>query len=319
MIYTKLQGILAGLVLLIDCLWIGSSSFFLHYNGVELATFLGMFVLFWTLYFAYKNATPLPKPIIAVQSTLLLLLYTKFSLILSYLAYTTNQPLVNSALASLDELMRFNVSSLFSWFQAHPWWNTFFTLIYESSKFQVLFIVIYFSFFGNPIYLQRFIMLFMISIPLAIFIGALWPAVGTYAWYHYPPDEIQSKVFLHFHELRQHILNIETQDGIVEFPSFHTTMALMFAYTFRHERNLIFIPILFLNVLMIFSCLSQGGHYLVDILGGIAVFIVVAGVEKHLFYSLSFSSQKQRYWLDKKEREDYKSKLIDKVKTRVHG
>jgi len=208
--YTKIQGILTTLVLVIDVVWIGSSSFLLHYNGLELIVFAGLFLLFWMLYFSYQKRDLQPKSITALQSTLLLLLYTKFTLVLSYLAYTTNYPLVNSTLASLDNSLGFNVEKLFFWFQANPWWNKVFTLIYDTSKPQILLIIVYFSFFGNPVYLQRFIMLFMLSIPLTIFIGSLFPAVGTYAWYHYAADDTQLKVLQHFYELRNNILGADT-------------------------------------------------------------------------------------------------------------
>jgi len=93
----------------------------------------------------------------------------------------------------------------------------------------------------------------------------------------------------------------------------------MFAYTFRHERKLIFIPILLLNGLMIFSCLSQGGHYLMDIFGGIAVFGVVAGIEKWLFLKAFLNPKQQTHGVDKKKIARYKHTLTDKTKIKVHG
>lgn len=284
MTYIKIQGILTTLVLLIDVVWVASSPFSLRYNGVELIVFAGLFVLFWSLYFSYKNVIPLPKGVTGVLTALLLLLYTKFTLILCYLAYTTNQPFINEALSALDDALGFHSPSLFYWFQEHPGWNKAFTLIYDTTKPQIILIILYFSFVGNVVYLQRFAMLFMISIPLTIFIGSLWPAVGTYAWYHYASEPFQTRELYHLYELRQNILDIETGDGIVTFPSFHTMLALMFIYTFRHEKKMIFLPVLFLNLLMIFSCLSQGGHYLVDLLGGMVVFVIVVGIEQLIFW-----------------------------------
>ncbi len=304
MTYTKIQGLFIVLIILIDSIWIRLSSFSFHYNRDELIIYALMLFLFLGLYFVCKNMDPQPKFIIAIQSTLLFFLCCQVMLVLSYLAYTTNLPLVNSTLASLDSSLGFNAKTLFLWFQAHPWWDRIFTVIYKTHLAQPFFIIIYFSFFGNPIYLQRFIMLFMMSLPLTIFIGSLCPAVGTYGWDYYPASEPQAKLLHHFFELRQNILNIKESYGIVTFPSFHTTLALMFAYTFRHEPRFIFIPILLLNILMVFSCLSQGGHYLVDILGGIAIFAVVAKGEQLLFYKVYARS---------------KNKETNKVKASAYG
>ena len=58
--------------------------------------------------------------------------------------------------------------------------------------------------------------------------------------------------------------------GLVSFPSFHVQMAVYFAWAFRKVRWLA-IPMLLLNILMIFGAITEGGHYLMDVLGGLAV------------------------------------------------
>ena len=130
----------------------------------------------------------------------------------------------------------------------------------------------------------------MIAAFLTIFIGATFPAVGTYAWYHFTSTTSQLSELHRLYELRQNIVNITVADGIIEFPSFHTTLGLLYTYIFRNETKMIFIPILILNILMIFSCVSHGGHFFVDILGGMAVFVVAVGIEQ-----LIFTSIKKRY------------------------
>jgi membrane-associated phospholipid phosphatase len=58
--------------------------------------------------------------------------------------------------------------------------------------------------------------------------------------------------------------------GIVTFPSFHTTLGILFIYVVRRERwaLAVFAP---LNILLILSTPTVGGHYLVDLFGGAAV------------------------------------------------
>jgi membrane-associated phospholipid phosphatase len=60
--------------------------------------------------------------------------------------------------------------------------------------------------------------------------------------------------------------------GLIGFPSFHTIMACMsVCFVPRHR---ILMPIfLCLNALMVPAILIQGGHYLIDMLGGIGVFV----------------------------------------------
>jgi membrane-associated phospholipid phosphatase len=57
--------------------------------------------------------------------------------------------------------------------------------------------------------------------------------------------------------------------GVIAFPSFHAVLAILFTYAHRGSR--VFVPVAVFNGLMLLSIPSEGGHYLVDVLGGIAV------------------------------------------------
>ncbi len=58
--------------------------------------------------------------------------------------------------------------------------------------------------------------------------------------------------------------------GIISFPSFHTSLGVLFTYVVR-KRRLILLPVALLNVAMIVSVLTEGGHFLVDVVAGAAV------------------------------------------------
>jgi membrane-associated phospholipid phosphatase len=59
-------------------------------------------------------------------------------------------------------------------------------------------------------------------------------------------------------------------EGIVTFPSFHATLAIILTYAVRHYRWALAV-IAPLNCLMILAIPTVGGHYLVDLFGGAAV------------------------------------------------
>jgi membrane-associated phospholipid phosphatase len=64
-------------------------------------------------------------------------------------------------------------------------------------------------------------------------------------------------------------LDIMLLKGVIAFPSFHAVLAILFTYA--HRDSPIFLPVAAFNALMLLSIPSEGGHYLVDVLGGIAV------------------------------------------------
>ena len=66
------------------------------------------------------------------------------------------------------------------------------------------------------------------------------------------------------------VFDLSRAEGIVNFPSFHTTLAILFVYAVRRHgwALAIFVP---LNAVMIASTVPVGGHYLVDLPAGAGV------------------------------------------------
>jgi membrane-associated phospholipid phosphatase len=62
--------------------------------------------------------------------------------------------------------------------------------------------------------------------------------------------------------------------GLVTFPSFHTSMALMTAAAWRGDRYLHW-PMMLWNAVVILSTVPIGGHYLVDLIAGALLWLAV--------------------------------------------
>lgn len=80
-------------------------------------------------------------------------------------------------------------------------------------------------------------------------------------WFVEPLAEVRSGAPILF--------DIHHLPGLVTFPSFHTTAALILIASFW--RSALFLPALFYGVTVIAATPIYGGHYLVDLLGGAAV------------------------------------------------
>ncbi|MBS0271131.1 MAG: phosphatase PAP2 family protein [Proteobacteria bacterium] len=294
MTYTQIQwGILLFAVLIVG-VWIHSSSFVIIYDKKILyfSGFLSAFLLL--LYIFYIKFRPIPEIVILLQSLFVLQFYTPLMVILSYLACTANYPFIDSTLASFENYLGFNSSILVLWFRGHELWQTIFHCIYQSYYYQEIAIIIYFTYQRKALHLQRFLTQFMIAASVTSLISTFLPAEGPYVWYDYTPSPSLANSLSHLLELRQQIVNIIKIDGVTTFPSFHTIMALIYAYCFRFERKLIFIPVLILNLLIVFSCLPIGQHYLADIVGAIPVFLAIIYLEKLIFKCAAFSQAKNQ-------------------------
>ena len=66
--------------------------------------------------------------------------------------------------------------------------------------------------------------------------------------------------------------------GLIGFPSFHAVLAVLPLWSVRRLRA-VRLPLALFNLLMLAATPIQGGHHLVDVLGGIAVavFAMAAG------------------------------------------
>lgn len=305
MTYVKIQGALIFLLFLIDSFWIMSSSLKVVYNISLYLKYMGIVAFLYLFYLFYTRIRYNSRIGLLFITTIYLIIFTAVALPLSYLAYTIPNPLMDSTLIAADIHLGFNFPALHALFLRHDHWNTFFNVIYNSMIFQIAFIFLYFGLFGREIYLQRFLMLFMISILPTILLGCCYPAVGPHIWLHLPPPDFLGKAISYLLQLRKGVLDLTQGHGIIEFPSFHTTLALIFLYSFRNENKFLFLFFIILNLLMIFSTLIQGGHYLIDILGGFYIFLLTLVIEKAVYLSvmkygtLDFLPSKQMLFLKK--------------------
>lgn len=284
LIYTKIQSYIVLFVFLLEIFWIKLSSFLFFYDEKVLLTNAIFLFFLFLLYFFYKKFRPIPHIILILQSIIFLSIYPPVALLLSYLAGTTHQPLIDSTLASIDRYFGVYTPAIVFWFRSNDLWYTLFYYIYKVLyPIQFPFIIFYFSFRDEVTRAQRFFMQFMIAGIITPVISGFFPALGPYVWYHYMPDVTLANALQHLDELRQNILDIRVADGIVTLPSFHAVMALIYVYTFRDEKKIIFIPIVLLNILLIFSCIPIGQHYFADILGAVPVFAATLVIEGFLF------------------------------------
>jgi membrane-associated phospholipid phosphatase len=123
----------------------------------------------------------------------------------------------------------------------------------------------------------------MVSAIATVGIGILMPAAGAFVYYHLPEASSTGYV-AQWAGLRNGTLRtfnpFEVQ-GLVMFPSFHATLAVLCAYAARPLR-IFKIPLLALNLLIILSSPAEGGHYFIDIIAGIILAALTVSLPGHI-------------------------------------
>ncbi|MGO4333043.1 phosphatase PAP2 family protein [Cupriavidus sp. 2TAF22] len=210
-----------------------------------------------------------------MQALAWLVLFLNGMCVLSYLLVTMAPPLIDARLAAIDAALGFRWPAVHAWVRAHPDLSGVLQWCYEGGRMQLLLVPLAIGLFGPAERLREFLSCMMISLALVLLISTPLPASGAYYFFGHlggvSPAELAQ--YSHFAPLRDgslRVFDLNTAQGLVSMPSFHTVMGLVFIRAMWWSRLARFAVLPF-NVVMILSTPSQGGHYLVDVLAGVAV------------------------------------------------
>lgn len=198
--------------------------------------------------------------------------------LLMYSVASLNTPLFDSQLVNFDRLCGISLPGIVEWTKAHPDVGRCLKLTYDSLLPQTALVVIVLGMRGKRVPLEQFMMQFMLTTLIAMVGLAIAPAIGPFHSYGYAMDDTQARYLEHFSALRDGSmtqLTLSEAEGLITFPSFHTTWAILLAWAYRRDRWL-FIPLSVVNVAVIVSTLTTGWHYFGDVASGalVAVFAI---------------------------------------------
>lgn len=212
--------------------------------------------------------------------------------ILSYLSVKLQMPLVDNQLALADQWLGFSWLGYFNWVEAHHWISSALFLAYRSPSLQTLVTLLFCCFLARPRQLEEFLGILALAVLACIAIAGYFPAHGAFFTYGKPhtPGALSISDFFLLHQGQMQRINLDHLQGIIQMPSFHTCMAIIFTYAVRSCRYLL-IPALLLNAVMLLSTPYCGGHYLMDMLAATLLMVVVIGVVRHWRQSDAATSQ----------------------------
>lgn len=203
---------------------------------------------------------------------------------------------VDKQLLAADALIGLNWLTYWNFVQTHPMIDDVLRYAYRSFMWSPMLLVICLGASGKRVELYRFLAAFIVGLAITDISFVFLP--GKSAAEHFLPIGVPNAPIaglLHIPIidcLRNGscpTIDVARMGGLVAFPSFHATAALLFAWTGWRIRWVRY-PALILNVLMLVSAPIQGGHYFSDIVGGIVVGVVAIGVSGALRGTTSWQS-----------------------------
>jgi membrane-associated phospholipid phosphatase len=251
-----------------DAILLAATTFRLDASS-QLATLAGLIVL--AVVSAYCRWRRIPRLVHLARTMLTLALFTNAAAILSYiLTGILPLPRWDGALATADDALGLNWLDMYQLLTRHPAIEASARAIYMSLGPEMLILLFALELLGHDNQAREFLRWFMVSGIATIIIGILIPAAGAFVYYNLPVASTTGYVS-QWADLRNGTLrtiNALNNQGLVIFPSFHATLAVLCACAATPLRILRY-PLLALNLLIILSSPAMGGHYFIDIIAGI--------------------------------------------------
>ena len=192
-------------------------------------------------------------------------------------------PEVDIMLYAIDRRLGFNWNDLHAWIADRPIFDEILRFAYGSFLPQLILVTMLLSAKGREQDLSDFLKVYVVTLFFSVTIGGLLPAHAmcrTSGWHTGSDPEMMTRAACAFLPVYDALrsgqmtqIEIHNLDGLVTFPSFHTTAAILFAWSVR-AIPLAALALFPLNALMIAATPTHGGHYLIDIIAGATIALV---------------------------------------------
>ena len=274
---------LAGVLLAILVLGVGALFAILTATGMSLDAGFAKFVMLASLLLAVAGYCRFRGLDWRLTDSALAVAFVTISLLLCGLVSLTGLrlgfPVADAILSRGDALLGFDVGNVTHFVAVRPVLAAVLERAYIWSGPLCALAVLWNLAKGERVRMWHVAATIGIAMQVTAIVSIFFPARGASA--HLGLDSLQGHglpygagtyavdSFMHFYTGTDLLVRLEDLNGIVRFPSFHTAMALVIVQGFAQSR--LRWPAVIWGALTILSTIPMGGHYVTDLLGGMAV------------------------------------------------
>ena len=212
-----------------------------------------------------------PRLSAAMQVLALWTAFTLLGVVLSYLCGRSPCALQDATFARLDRSLGFDWLAWLKWTRAQPGLATLLGLAYDSLLLQAAVTGVTLALADDRRRLADFFWVAFAACLVTSLVSFLLPALGLSVAYGIKPAWLDNLELLR--SSRPIVISTATMTGVIQFPSYHTVLAILLIRAWG-GRGCISAAVAGLDLLMIVSTLSIGGHYLVDDVGGVCTALI---------------------------------------------
>lgn len=192
--------------------------------------------------------------------------------------YGQQAPLIDPILEACDATLGFNWQSYLSFFDARPRLTQLLGVLYQQCSMEMYIAALAAVLWQKQLRLLHMITANFIVLTLVHCCAIVAPAIGPYAFLNLSPADHPNITLITADHLVPEIMRMRDSTtlilpehplGLVNFPSYHTAVAVMFGWFFW--RTPLRWPALMINVVLGFATIIHGSHYLTDVVAGAAL------------------------------------------------
>jgi hypothetical protein len=202
-------------------------------------------------------------------------------ILLSYLSLASSGPLVDNSLLAFDRALGFDWIGLYRAIERHPALASVMKLLYQSLLLQGFYVTLLLGLRGETREMRELWRLSTIGCILCCLGAMLFPALGPFKLFSLESEGIFLPDMERLIAGKDLLFDPGKLTGVIEFPSFHTVLALACPYALR-RTGVIFWIFVVMDAAMLLTIPFFGGHYLSDMIAGAGVFAVALGIVKVL-------------------------------------
>ena len=232
-----------------------------------------------------SRAIPIFSFQVAISALVQYVLIVFSATVMSYSAATIGRPLIDRELLFADQFIGYDWRAYAEFVASHPRIARAMKFSYAFIFFVPLIVTVALSATNNVRALEKFMLAGLISLFLTVGIFALFPA--TTAWTHLQLSDAEVAAFHHLPLSSQDWIGKLIQirqggaatlqkldgNGLVAFPSFHCTAALLLVWSMWTIWWLR-VPMLIISLALLVATPIFGGHYVSDMIAGAVVMVI---------------------------------------------
>lgn len=178
---------------------------------------------------------------------------------------------IDQYLVAIDRMLGFHTTQLLAFTHSLPLFNSLMQYSYSFVSFELSYIPLVLILFGYYRGMERLFFVLLFTALCGFIFYYFWPSTAPASVINSPYFmEQQRATGLKFHQIHSYQKITTIEGGMVAMPSFHVIWAWTVQYASKDWR-LLWWALLPYNILLTLATLFLGWHYLVDVLGSIAI------------------------------------------------